>query len=266
MPASWRTIDLIRVRGAEQAPHTAGVATEAPLAIRVQGEPFVITMRTPGDDEALAAGFLVSEQIVRHPSEITAVSATPDGDGVDVSVTGDALARLAARTAERRMVTATSACGVCGRPTLEAVKTDAPPLDMTWTVASSLVPTLPDRLRAAQSVFDRTGGLHAAGLFAIDGTLVDAAEDVGRHNAVDKVIGRQVLAGTIPLAHRVLCVSGRASFELVQKAVLAGVPMLVAVSAPSTLAVELARERGLTLVGFARGDAFNIYAHPHRIA
>jgi FdhD protein len=266
MTGAYQSLDVLRVRAGHRVAAEDPVAAEAPLAITVQGESFVITMRTPGDDEALAAGFLLSEQIVRRPSEVIAVAATATGDGVDVSLGGDALARLAARTAERRMVTATSACGVCGRPTLDAMKTDAEPLDATWTVASSLVPGLPNRLRAAQSVFEKTGGLHAAGLFALDGTIVDAAEDVGRHNAVDKVIGRQVLAGNLPLSTRILCVSGRASFELVQKAVLAGIPMLVAVSAPSTLAVALARERGLTLAGFARGDAFNIYAHPHRIA
>jgi FdhD protein len=264
--APWKTVPLRRVRGETSAADTDRAATEAPLSITVQGEPFVITMRTPGDDEALAAGFLLSEQVVRRSSEITAVVARPEGDGVDVSLGREALARLSARAAERRQVTTTSACGVCGRPTVDALKTDADALDSSWTVASSLVPALPDRLRAAQSVFDRTGGLHAAGLFALDGTLVDAAEDVGRHNAVDKVIGRQVLAGALPLSHRLLCVSGRASFELVQKAVLAGIPMLVAVSAPSTAAIDLAEERGLTLVGFARGDGYNLYTHPHRIA
>ncbi|BCS31798.1 sulfurtransferase FdhD [Luteitalea sp. TBR-22] len=266
MPAPWRTIELIRVHDGGRREDTDRAATEAPLAIRVQGEPFVITMRTPGDDASLAAGFLLSEQVVKHADEIAGIEVDPGGDTVDVRLAGDAPARLAARAAERRQVTATSACGVCGRPTLDALRTDAAPLTDGWTVPASLVASLPDRLRAAQAVFDHTGGLHAAGLFALDGTLVHSAEDVGRHNAVDKVVGRQVLAGAVPLGTHILCVSGRASFELVQKAVLAGIPVLVAVSAPSTLAIDLAEERGLTLAGFTRGDGFNLYTHPHRIA
>ena len=242
------------------------VATEAPLEIRLQGQSFVITMRTPGADRDLAAGFLLSEQIVRDAAEIAAMAQADDESAIDVTLRGDAHERLRARLDARRHVTASSACGICGRQTVDALKTDAAPLTAGWAIPASLVSSLPERLRSSQAVFDQTGGLHAAGLFTSDGSLVEIAEDVGRHNAVDKVIGRLLLRGGLPLTSHVLCVSGRASFELVQKAVLAGIPMLVAVSAPSTLAIELAREHGLTLAGFVRGNAFNLYTHAHRVA
>ena len=149
---------------------------------------------------------------------------------------------------------------------MEALETHAAPLTASWTVSAAIVSSLPEQLRTQQAVFDRTGGLHAAGLFALDGTLIEIAEDVGRHNAVDKVVGRMLLRDALPLSSQVLCVSGRASFELVQKAIFAGIPMLVAVSAPSTLAIDLADQHGLTLAGFVRGDAFNLYTHAQRVA
>lgn len=241
-------------------------ATEAPLEIRLHGQPFVMTMRTPGADRDLAAGFLLSEQVVRHTQEIGAIAQADDESAIDVQLRGEAVDRLDARLAHRRQVTATSACGICGRQSADALKFDAAPLAVDWTMPAAVVSSLPDRLRASQAVFDHTGGLHAAGLFDADGTLLEIAEDVGRHNAVDKVIGRMLLRDAMPLSSRTLCVSGRASFELVQKAILAGIPMLVAVSAPSTLAIDLARDHGLTLAGFVRGEAFNLYTHAHRIA
>ncbi len=240
-------------------------ATEAPLEIRLHGQPFAITMRTPGDDMDLVAGFLLAEQVVRDAGDLGAMTQADDESALDVTLRGRAADRLAARLAERRQVTTSSACGICGRLNADALKTDAPPITASWTMTTAIVASLPGRLRARQATFEHTGGLHAAGVFTADGELVEAAEDVGRHNAVDKVVGRLLRRGALPLSHHALCVSGRASFELVQKAVLAGIPVLAAVSAPSTLAIDLARDHGLTLAGFVRGDGFNLYTHPHRV-
>src|SRR5262249_1053960 len=167
--------------------------------------------------------------------------------------------------AERRQVTTNSSCGLCGRQTIESLATDVAPIRSTWTVRAALISTLPGRLRARQAVFDDTGGLHAAGLFARRGAVIDVAEDVGRPNAVDKIVGRMLMREALPLADHLLFVSGRTSFEIVQKALVAGIPLVAAVSAPSSLAIDLAQECGVTLVGFVRGDSFNIYAHPERI-
>jgi FdhD protein len=257
---------VLRLRGGERVAAEDRAATEAPLEIRLHGQPFAITMRTPGDDRDLAAGFLLSEQVVRGANEIAAMAQADDHSAVDVTLQGQAVDRLGMRLAERRQVMTSSACGICGRQTADALKTDAAPITANWTMPAAVVANLPERLRAGQTVFDRTGGLHAAGLFAMDGTRVEVAEDVGRHNAVDKVVGRMLRRGALPLSQHVLCVSGRASFELVQKSVFAGLPMLVAVSAPSTAAIDLARDHGLTLAGFVRGDGFNLYTHPHRVA
>ena len=225
-----------------------------------------MTMRTPGEDEDLAAGFLLSEGVISGPDDLIALVSSGEGDAVDVTLGAAAAAQLDRHLQARRHVTATSACGVCGRQNAEALNFDAPPITATWTIPATVVDGLPSRLRAAQTTFEQTGGLHAAGVFTLDGTLIESAEDVGRHNAVDKVLGRLLRARHLPLSDCVLCVSGRASFELVQKAVRGGLPMLVAVSAPSSLAIDLARQRGVTLAGFVRGDGFNVYAHAHRIA
>jgi FdhD protein len=168
--------------------------------------------------------------------------------------------------AERRLVTANSSCGVCGRRSIDDLMCSTPTVDGGWTVSREVIVSLPERLRGAQRTFDETGGLHAAGLFDLDGTLVRVAEDVGRHNAVDKVIGAEVLDGRVPMSDRMLFVSGRTSFEIIQKAVVAGIPFVAAVSAPSSLAIDVAREAGVTLVGFVRGATFNIYTAPERIA
>lgn len=266
--ASWRDADVLRVDAEVRTRRTDRVALEAPLDIRLQGQPFVLTMRTPGDDAALAVGFLLAEGVIASREDIGRVDAgTENGDAVaHVTLAGNALARLPALLASRRQVTATSACGVCGRPSAAVLAFAAPTIDATWTMPAAGVAALPDRLREHQRTFDQTGGLHAAGVFTRDGALVDVAEDVGRHNAVDKVLGRLLMQGAFPLSTHVLCVSGRASFELVQKAVMAGMPMLVAVSAPSSLAVDLARERNVTLAGFVRGTGFNVYTHAARIA
>jgi FdhD protein len=229
------------------------VAVEEPLEIRVDGEPLAVTMRTPGRDEELAAGFLHGEGLLAGPPRF---HPTLDANAVDVA------GPLARSPAARRFYT-TSSCGVCGKGALEEVAVHAPPLPAGPAVARELLAALPERLD--QPGFARTGGLHATGLFDASGTLLLAREDVGRHNAMDKVIGRALLDGVSPLHERVLCVSGRLSFELVQKAAVAGAPILVGVGAPTSLAIALAGDRGLTLCGFARGGRLNVYSGPERV-
>jgi FdhD protein len=251
------------------------VAAEEPLGIRVNGTALTLTMRTPGDDVELAAGFLVSEAIVRGPAEITGIKlcdGTSCGHGDHDGMGNIADVTLApgvtfAPGARRNFMT-TSACGVCGKASIEdiCVLPEKPLAADASQFAPPVLAALPDRLRDAQRVFSRTGGLHAAGLFTADGELIAVREDVGRHNAVDKVVGWALLNDHLPLAGRILLVSGRASFELVQKAVLAGIPLLAAVSAPSSLAVDLAEEAGLTLVGFLRGPSMNVYAGAQRLS
>jgi FdhD protein len=253
-PYSVGRVDVLRLPAA--VGERDEVAVEEPLEIRVNGEPVAVTMRTPGHDEELAAGFLLSEGIspVRAaiPSDLAA-------NTIDVEVGDFDLGRL-----QRNFYTSSS-CGVCGKGALEAVAVEAPRVESGLRVPAPLVEALPERLRAAQPAFAATGGLHATGLFDSEGALVCAREDVGRHNAMDKVIGWAHQAGRLPLAGEILCVSGRLSFELVQKAAVAGCPLLVAVGAPSTLAVELARDRGITLCGFVRGGRVNVYSEPWRI-
>jgi FdhD protein len=235
------------------------VAVEEPLEIRVRGRALAVTMRTPGHDEELAVGFLHGEGLLAGP--VVAVGPTPDFDNNIVDV--DAQPRDDAR--ERRFYT-TSSCGVCGKGALEEVAVHSEPLDPAAgpVVARALLAALPDRLR--QPGFAVTGGLHATGLFDARGELLSVREDVGRHNAMDKVIGRALLDGALPLSERILCVSGRLSFELVQKAAVAGCPILIGVGAPSSLAVALAGDRGITLGGFARGGRVNIYTGAARVA
>jgi len=266
--AEFRIIEVERVAPGARTRAADASATEAALEVRLHGEPFAVIMRTPGLDRDLAAGFLLSEQVVRAAAEIRTIEAGTDTDtdsSVNVMLRADA-AQVSALLDGRRRVTQNSACGMCGRPTGESLRVDAAPVTATWTVTPDLVPKLAERLRAAQEVFGRTGGLHAAGLFDRDGTLVASAEDVGRHNAVDKVIGRMLLAGRLPLDGCLLFVSGRTSFEIVQKAAVAGIPVVAAVSAPSTMAIDLAAAMGITLIGFARGESFNIYANGWRIS
>jgi FdhD protein len=265
-------VDVIRVAAASGLSITDQTAAEEPLELRLGGEPFVVIMRTPGADRDLAAGFLHSEQIVRVGPEISAMRYCTDDDGRDspnvlsVWLNGDAAIRAQAAMSGRRHVTSNSACGVCGRRSIDDLMSVARRVDAATTIPRDVVDSLPGTLRAAQEAFERTGGLHAAGLFDRRGTLLRVAEDVGRHNAVDKVIGASLMAGDVPMSDRVLFVSGRTSFEIVQKAVVAGIPIIAAVSAPSSLAVELAREAGVTLLGFVRSDGFNIYAGQERVA
>lgn len=231
------------------------VAVEEPLEIRVDGEPLAVTMRTPGHDEELALGFLHSEGLIAGPR---AASLTDDLAANVIDVAGP----LDRDPGTRRFYT-TSSCGVCGKGALEEVAVYAPELPAGPSVARALLADLPGRLR--QPSFERTGGLHATGLFDAAGELLLVREDVGRHNAMDKVIGRALQDGRTPLHGHVLCVSGRLSFELVQKATVAGVPILVGVGAPTSLAVDLADDRGLTLCGFARGGSMNVYTHAERV-
>ncbi|MFF7593646.1 formate dehydrogenase accessory sulfurtransferase FdhD [Streptomyces mirabilis] len=268
---------VIRIRDGAISTRPDTLVAEEPLEIRLNGKPLAITMRTPGDDFALAAGFLVSEGVFGRADEVQNIvycaGATVDGSNtynvVDVRTAPGVV--LPDITLERNVYT-TSSCGLCGKASLDAVRTtarwaiddggDAPPVRLE----PALLAGLPDRLREAQRVFDRTGGLHAAALFTEGGEMLDVREDVGRHNAVDKLVGRALQRGDLPLSRTILLVSGRASFELAQKAVMAGIPVLAAVSAPSSLAVDLAAETGLTLVGFLRGPSMNVYAGEHRIA
>jgi FdhD protein len=250
------------------------LAAEEPLGIRVGGTAVTMTMRTPGDDIELAAGFLVSEGVIRSPADFTEIRicdgascSHDDHDGMgniaDVSLAPGVVMAPGAR---RNFLT-TSACGICGKTSIADIcQVPAAPLAADQAMfAPSVLASLPVRLREAQRVFSRTGGLHAAGLFTSGGDLVVIREDVGRHNAVDKVVGWGLLSGRLPLTGCVLLVSGRASFELVQKAVLAGIPALAAVSAPSSLAADLAEEAGLTLIGFLRGTTMNVYTGTERV-
>ncbi|MGW9371393.1 formate dehydrogenase accessory sulfurtransferase FdhD [Streptomyces xanthophaeus] len=265
---------VVRIRNGVAGVRPDTLVAEEPLEIRLNGKPLAITMRTPGDDFALAVGFLVSEGVLGAASEVRAVTYCEGADENGVNTYNVVNVQLAAGvpvpdiTLERNVYT-TSSCGLCGKASLDAVRTatrfpGAAAADPV-RVPAELLGKLPDRLRAAQKVFDRTGGLHAAGLFSAQGELLDVREDVGRHNAVDKVVGRALQGGLLPLTGAVLLVSGRASFELAQKAVMAGIPVLAAVSAPSSLAVDLALESGLTLVGFLRGADMNVYAGEERI-
>jgi FdhD protein len=255
--------ERVRVRGMHAAVQRDGeedlVAVEEPLEIRVDGAPLAVTMRTPGDDEHLAAGFLFGEGLIdRWPAV---------GPPADLAVNAVEVRGPLLRDPGARSFYTTSSCGVCGKGALEQIAVDAPALALDPplpVVARALLASLPDRL--VQPEFARTGGIHATGLFAADGTLLCVREDVGRHNAIDKVIGWALEEGLVPLRDRLLCVSGRLSFELVQKAVVAGAPVLVGVGAPTSLAIELARDRGLTLCGFARRGRINVYSVPQRVA
>ena len=253
------------------------LAAEEPLGIRVDGTALTMTMRTPGDDVELAAGFLVSEAVIRSREEIAEIKLCDGvtcghGDHSEAELGNLADVRLApgvvVTPGARRNFMTTSACGVCGKTSIEDICVlPASPLSTDQTrFTPALLASLPDRLRDAQKVFSSTGGLHAAGLFDAAGSLLAVREDVGRHNAVDKIVGWALLNDKLPLSGCALLVSGRASFELVQKAVLAGIPLLAAVSAPSSLAADLAAEAGLTLVGFLRGPSMNVYTGAERLS
>jgi FdhD protein len=261
------SVPVLRVRDGSAQGTSDSVAAEEPLEIRIDGEPVAVTMRTPapGEDVELALGFLLGEAIVQMADVARVVecrTGTEGGASVDVRMRGGA------RPAEgwQRRFYSTSSCGICGKESIEAVRVAAAPLPPGPQVDAAMLSALPAELRSRQRTFERTGGLHAAAVFSSDGVLVELREDVGRHNAVDKVIGRAATQGLLPLHEHLLLVSGRASFELTQKALVAGIPVLAAVSAPSSLAVDLARESGMTLVGFLRDGGFNVYAGRERVA
>jgi FdhD protein len=253
-PYSTAAVRVLRLPGGEERDDR--LAVEEPLELRIGGKPVAVTMRTPGHDEELALGFALSEGLqpltARVPDDLAANTIELEAPGFDPD-------RLA------RSFYTTSSCGVCGKGALEAIAVESPAIESALTISATVVGLLPERLRVAQAAFSSTGGLHATGLFTAAGTLVCAREDVGRHNAMDKVIGRSFLDGLLPLTEHVLCVSGRLSFELVQKAAVAGCPVVVAVGAPSSLAVELAVDRGVTLCGFVRDGRLNVYSRPERI-
>jgi len=253
-PYSTSVLRVLRLPDGEEADDR--LAVEEPLELRIGGEPVVVTMRTPGHDEELALGFALSEGLrpvsARVPDDLAANTIELEAPGFDPD-------RL------RRSFYTSSSCGVCGKGALEAVAVESVPVESPLTIAVGIVKSLPETLRGSQATFASTGGLHATGLFTPDGGLLFAREDVGRHNAMDKVIGRAFLDGLLPLSEHVLCVSGRLSFELVQKAAVAGCPVLVAVGSPSSLAVDLAVDRGITLCGFVREGRANVYSRPERI-
>jgi FdhD protein len=254
---------ILRVPVSGAAAHRADLlAVEEPLEIQVDGEPLIVTMRTPGHDIDLAAGFLFTEGLLAGLGDVSEIRMCDENVAAVTLRPGRALLRTAARN-----FMATSACGVCGKDSIEAIRVRSA-FDVAADqvqVSPAVLAGLPDQLREAQRVFSSTGGLHAAGLFTPDGTLLALREDVGRHNAVDKLAGWALRAGLLPLAGHILLVSGRASFELAQKAVMMGVPVLAAVSAPSSLAASLAGDAGMTLIGFLRGTTMNVYTGEQRV-
>lgn len=247
---------------------TDEVAIEEPLEIRVGPDPLAVSMRTPGNDEELAAGFLLSEGIVRKRADLKEIApcTLPASLGNVLNVTLAPSVKVKVAPAQRFGTISTS-CGLCGKTSIEFIRQQFPAIDPSsrLQIAEATLLQLPARLRGAQGNFARTGGIHAAGIFDLDGNLVAVREDIGRHNAVDKVIGRAFLDGLLPLSRHVLLVSGRSSLEIVQKALAAGIPILAAVSAPSSLAVNFARECGQTLIGFLRPPTFNVYSHIERV-
>jgi FdhD protein len=272
MNEGFRRVPVVRVGRAEAELPQDTVAVEEPLEVRLHGKPFAVIMRTPGSDKELATGFLLAEGVLRSNDDLGAVEHCrhphhPDRHNVvDVFLVGDARRDLDRLLEERRNVVASSSCGLCGRVTIESLQRRADPLEPSWRLDAEVVASLPDGLRAGQRLFAETGGLHAAGLFGLDGACTMLAEDVGRHNAVDKVIGASLMAGSLPLNETVLVVSGRTSFEIVQKAWIAGLGLICAVSAPSSLAIDLADAAGITLLGFVRGSGFNVYTHAERLS
>jgi FdhD protein len=274
-PPARRTVAparVLTVTGGTPVSRPDRLATEEPMEIRAAGpgqepESVAVTLRTPGNDFELAVGFLFTEGLIGSRGDVATVEYCRDLGGQDqeYNVVTVTLSRPFDGTALKRNFYATSSCGICGKASIDQVHVRCTPLQPGPVVGRSTILGLPHALRARQRVFEETGGLHAGGLFDVDGTLLSIREDIGRHNSVDKLVGQSLLGGTVPLAGRVLMVSGRISFEIVQKAAVAGIPILCAVSAPSNLAVDTAREVGMTLVGFVRGESFNVYSHPERV-
>jgi FdhD protein len=258
--------EIVRWKSGRAAALTDQVAREEPLEIRVRGRSVAVTMRTPGQDRELAAGFLLTERIIRQRKDLVEIAtcraSQEPANTLNVFLRSGVEVDFAALT---RHVFASSSCGLCGKASIEAVKQHFPPVNSCIAMTAKTLALLPERMRQAQKNFAQTGGLHAAGIFDAKGKLVVLREDIGRHNAVDKVIGHGVLENKLPFDRHILLVSGRASFEILQKALAARISMVAAVSAPSSLAVEFARANGQTLIGFLRGSTMNIYSHPERI-
>ena len=266
-PAATASAEILRCNPERKAVRrTDKVAREEPLEIRVRGVSVAVTMRTPGHDAELAAGFLLTEGLIRERRDVTMIAECPAAavpeNTINVFLAPGVNLDLARLT---RHVFASSSCGLCGKASIDSVHQHFPPLDSDLVVDLRMIAALPEKMRRAQRAFDQTGGLHAAAIFDARGRLIVLREDVGRHNAVDKVIGHGFLEAKLPFASHVLLVSSRASFEILQKALAAGIPMVCAVSAPSSLAVEFARESGQTLVGFLRDGGMNVYAGAERI-
>ena len=263
-----REHDALRWHSGKTTERAEQLAVEEPLEIRLAGRRFTLTMRTPGHDEELAAGFLFAEGFINDASELGEIrrvrgrKGAPEPNAIDIvlNVPAEGL-----RTRLKRNFVMSSSCGVCGKTSIDSIRRRVMPPADSASVAPVTLLALPEKLRGGQRVFAATGGLHGAAIFSLDGNMLVIREDVGRHNAVDKVIGFALTNAMVPLAHHLMMVSGRLSFEIVQKAAAAGVPILAAVSAPSSLAVELAEEIGTTLVGFLRDGSFNIYTRPDRI-
>jgi FdhD protein len=263
-----RAIVRVREQGVQRTDDH--IAVEEPLEIRLAGLSLAVTMRTPGEDDELVAGFLHSERVIRHAEDLDVIAhySGPDddraaGNVINVLLKGNV---HVARERLRRNFVAASSCGLCGKVTIDAIRADLPPVTSDLVVRASMIQRLEQAMGRAQATFERTGGLHAAGLFDAAGRLLVLREDIGRHNAVDKVVGHMMLARQLPLDRHILMVSGRASFEIMQKAWVARIPVVAAVSAPSSLAVELAGAAEMTLVGFVRSGGFNIYAGAARVA
>jgi FdhD protein len=263
-----RSVDVVRVASGERRPAADTAVVEEPLQVVINGARFAVIMRTPGADRDLAAGFLLGERIVIEREELKALEPARARDGspqhnvIEITLAGAAVSRLDSAS---RAVTTNASCGLCGRQSIDNLVAHGVVIRSDLTVSTRTLVELPRRMREGQAVFDRTGGLHAAALFRSGGELLDIAEDVGRHNAVDKIVGARWLAGDWPLGEYLLCVSGRLSYEIVLKALVAGIPLIAAVSAPSTLAIDLAQTTGITLAGFVRDGRMNVYTHPTRI-
>ncbi len=264
--ATSRPVTRLRQQGREDCEDR--VAVEEPLEIRLGGKSVAVVMRSPGEDHELAAGFLFTEGILKGKEEVSRVGHRKDPKNPKlcnvINITTKTGVDISERGWQRNFVSSSS-CGLCGKLTIESIHLHAPAVDDDFRISTRVLLTLPDQLRSGQAGFDETGGLHAAGLFDQDGRLLLLREDIGRHNAVDKIIGAALLNGSLPLRNRILMVSGRTSFEIVQKALMARIPFVAAVSAASSLAVELAESSNLCLVGFLRGESMNVYAGSHRI-
>lgn len=271
MTNTFGTRSIFRLRhGTPPRPESDEVAAEEPLEIRVEGKSLAVVMRTPGQDRELSAGFLLTEGLVLNSGDIfdiTPCGAAPNADGpssvIDVMLTRPETVDFSRFT---RHVFSSSSCGICGKATIEAVQQQFARVQSALTITAEALSTLPAKLAAAQETFQKTGGLHASALFTNSGELVCLREDVGRHNALDKVIGHSLLNNHLPLDNHILLVSGRVSFEIMQKALAAGIPLVAAISAPTTLAVDFAQSSGQTLVGFLRGDTMNVYAGAERVS